>query len=315
MPLRGQVRRLESRVRFPLIPLRPSHSSKYTDSVSSRQHAHRAGHDRQAGILARARARVCPDRVGLRGRTRRRIRQPQSSRCTVSRVWLSARAVAGFGRRGAVCARASRRTSADRSWRRRSDQMRRRYRYRLILHVGCTMNDLSRYSVPRCALRFVVLFDIVASFEAFRAKSRRDVNQHRERALFRPDHAAPSADRRGCSGEPRASRLAMPRARPPSSPSSLAAAAAVTAASTSTSTTSTILNHTYAPFYACYLLKSYNPKRLNQTYIGSTPDPPRRWRQHMGETVGGVSLTPLIQRPVQSRLRCITARLCYGLCL
>jgi structure-specific endonuclease subunit SLX1 len=82
----------------------------------------------------------------------------------------------------------------------------------------------------------------------------------------------------------------MPRARPPSSPS-LAAAAAVTA-STSTST-STILNHTYAPFYACYLLKSYNPKRLNQTYIGSTPDPPRRWRQHMGETVGGVSLDAL----------------------
>ncbi|KWU43394.1 hypothetical protein RHOSPDRAFT_13615, partial [Rhodotorula sp. JG-1b] len=66
-----------------------------------------------------------------------------------------------------------------------------------------------------------------------------------------------------------------------------------TAASTSTSTTSTILNHTYAPFYACYLLKSYNPKRLNQTYIGSTPDPPRRWRQHMGETVGGAFKTRL----------------------
>lgn len=101
----------------------------------------------------------------------------------------------------------------------------------------------------------------------------------------------------------------MPRARPPSSPSSLAAAAAVTTASTSTSTsTSTILNHTYAPFYACYLLKSYNPKRLNQTYIGSTPDPPRRWRQHMGETVGGVSLTPFIQRTAQSHSWCITPK-------
>lgn len=80
----------------------------------------------------------------------------------------------------------------------------------------------------------------------------------------------------------------MLRARPPSAPA--LAAAAVTA---STSTTSTILNHTYAPFYACYLLKSYHPKRLNQTYIGSTPDPPRRWRQHMGETVGGAFKTRL----------------------
>ncbi|GAA5984634.1 hypothetical protein JCM10908_003434 [Rhodotorula pacifica] len=80
----------------------------------------------------------------------------------------------------------------------------------------------------------------------------------------------------------------MPRARPPSSPSLAAATAAA-----ATSSTSTILNHTFAPFYACYLLKSYNSKRLNQTYIGSTPDPPRRWRQHMGETVGGAFKTRL----------------------
>ncbi|GAA5865159.1 hypothetical protein JCM3774_002155 [Rhodotorula dairenensis] len=89
----------------------------------------------------------------------------------------------------------------------------------------------------------------------------------------------------------------MPRARAPNSPSlataASAAAAAATAASTSMSTTSTVLNHTFAPFYACYLLKSYHPKRLNQTYIGSTPDPPRRYRQHMGETVGGAFKTRL----------------------
>ena len=41
---------------------------------------------------------------------------------------------------------------------------------------------------------------------------------------------------------------------------------------------STVLNHTMPPFYACYLLKTVNPKR-SATYIGSTPDPPRRIKQ------------------------------------
>lgn len=58
------------------------------------------------------------------------------------------------------------------------------------------------------------------------------------------------------------------------------------------STTSTVLNHTVAPFYACYLLRSFNPKR-GGTYIGSTPDPPRRFKQHSGEIKGGAFKTRL----------------------
>ncbi|BGP57872.1 hypothetical protein JCM8202_001774 [Rhodotorula sphaerocarpa] len=101
----------------------------------------------------------------------------------------------------------------------------------------------------------------------------------------------------------------MPRARPPGTPPAVLTPgrpttpgasssppptpATASKANSGTQTTSTILNHTFAPFYACYLLKSYHPKRLNQTYIGSTPDPPRRWRQHMGETVGGAFKTRL----------------------
>ncbi|BGP10950.1 Slx4p interacting protein [Rhodotorula toruloides] len=61
--------------------------------------------------------------------------------------------------------------------------------------------------------------------------------------------------------------------------------------STSTSALSTILNHSIPPFYACYLLKSYNVKRPHMTYIGSTPDPPRRFKQHMGDRIGGAIKT------------------------
>lgn len=51
--------------------------------------------------------------------------------------------------------------------------------------------------------------------------------------------------------------------------------------------TSTILHHTVPPFYACYLLRSIKSTRT-VTYIGSTPDPFRRIKQHNG-IIQGVS--------------------------
>jgi len=50
---------------------------------------------------------------------------------------------------------------------------------------------------------------------------------------------------------------------------------------------SSLLSHTFPPFYACYLLKSIKHPRSTATYIGSTPHPPRRIRQHNGEITQG----------------------------
>ncbi|KAI8989036.1 hypothetical protein BD414DRAFT_485778 [Trametes punicea] len=52
-------------------------------------------------------------------------------------------------------------------------------------------------------------------------------------------------------------------------------------------TRSSLTDHCFPAFYACYLLKSVRTPRATATYIGSTPSPPRRIRQHNGEISQG----------------------------
>ncbi|KAM5546135.1 hypothetical protein V8D89_000261 [Ganoderma adspersum] len=47
-------------------------------------------------------------------------------------------------------------------------------------------------------------------------------------------------------------------------------------------TKSSLVDHRFPAFYACYLLKSVRTPKATATYIGSTPSPPRRIRQHNG---------------------------------
>ncbi|KAF9528467.1 hypothetical protein CPB83DRAFT_791449 [Crepidotus variabilis] len=65
---------------------------------------------------------------------------------------------------------------------------------------------------------------------------------------------------------------------------------------------SSILNHAYPKFYACYLLKSLQqPISPTATYIGSTPSPPRRIRQHNGELTAGARKT-VSKRPWEMQM-------------
>ncbi|KAI0366586.1 hypothetical protein BV20DRAFT_952080 [Pilatotrama ljubarskyi] len=52
-------------------------------------------------------------------------------------------------------------------------------------------------------------------------------------------------------------------------------------------TRSSLADHSFPAFYACYLLKSIRTPKATATYVGSTPSPPRRIRQHNGEISQG----------------------------
>jgi predicted GIY-YIG superfamily endonuclease len=54
--------------------------------------------------------------------------------------------------------------------------------------------------------------------------------------------------------------------------------------------TASLLGQTHA-FYACYMLHSLRLNRKNYCYIGSTPVPVRRIRQHNGIIKGGAKKT------------------------
>lgn len=47
----------------------------------------------------------------------------------------------------------------------------------------------------------------------------------------------------------------------------------------------------HGQFYCCYLLESAQNGLKSDIYIGSTPDPIRRLRQHNGEIQGGAKKT------------------------
>ncbi|KZO94915.1 hypothetical protein CALVIDRAFT_538681 [Calocera viscosa TUFC12733] len=61
--------------------------------------------------------------------------------------------------------------------------------------------------------------------------------------------------------------------------------------------------HTFPPFYACYVLRSLGTRpRGRKTYIGTTTDPVRRLRQHNGELTQGARKTSLDRPWIMSML-------------
>lgn len=50
-------------------------------------------------------------------------------------------------------------------------------------------------------------------------------------------------------------------------------------------------SHAVPSFYACYLMRSYATSSSSRTYIGSTPDPIRRKKQHNGILTQGAHKT------------------------